>query len=83
MGARHAIVTRGAAGAVLRGDGIRSDVRGRDANPVSTVGAGDAFAALLLARLAATRYYAPAIAAALPEAAEEAARAVERWSALA
>jgi fructokinase len=83
MGARHAIVTRGPGGAVLRGEGISHEVRGREVSAVSTVGAGDAFAALLLARLAASRYYPPVIAAALPEAAEEAARAVERWSALA
>jgi sugar/nucleoside kinase (ribokinase family) len=84
MGARHAVVTRGADGALLRGDGrLRADVRGRPAEAVSTVGAGDAFCGVILARLAATGFYPPAIAAALPEAVEEAARAVERWGALA
>lgn len=83
MGARHVVVTRGAAGAVLRGGGLKADVRGRPASAVSTVGAGDAFCGVVLARLAATGFYPPAIAAALPEAVEEAARAVERWGALA
>jgi fructokinase len=83
MGAQHAIVTRGADGAVLRGGGLKLDVPGRTAQVVSTAGAGDAFCAIVLARLAATDFYGPAIAAALPEAAEEAARAVERWGALA
>ena len=36
----------------------------------------------LLAALGATDFYAAAIAAALPDAAEEAARACERWGAL-
>ena len=82
MGAAHVVVTRGPAGALLRGGGMRMDVPGAPATPVSTVGAGDAFCGVLLARLAQTDFYAPAIAAALPEAVEEAARAVERWGAL-
>jgi fructokinase len=82
MGAGHAVVTRGPRGALLRGGGMRMDVPGAEATPVSTVGAGDAFCGVLLGRLAATGFYPPAIAAALPDAVEEAARAVERWGAL-
>jgi sugar/nucleoside kinase (ribokinase family) len=84
MGAEHAVVTCGADGALLRGAGrLRADVPGRPVRPLSTVGAGDAFCGVLLGRLAATGYYAPAIAAALPDAVAESARAVERWGALA
>ena len=82
-GARHVIVTRGAGGAILRGKGMRVDARSRPAKVLrSTVGAGDAFLGVLIARLGATDYYPSALAAALPEATEEAARACERWGAL-
>jgi fructokinase len=82
MGAGHVVVTRGAQGALLRGGGMKLDIPGAKANPVSTVGAGDAFCGVLLGRLAGTGFYPPAIGAALPEAVREAARAVERWGAL-
>lgn len=82
-GAQHVIVTRGIGGAILRAKGMRLDVR---APPVaqlrSTVGAGDVFLGVLIARLGASDYYSSALAAALPEAAEQAARACERWGAL-
>ena len=82
-GAQHAIVTRGVGGAILRAKGMRLDVR---AHPVqalrSTVGAGDVFVGALIARLGETDYYPSALAAALPDAAAEAARACERWGAL-
>jgi fructokinase len=81
-GARHAIVTRGPEGAVLRGGGLRADVPGVRANVVSTVGAGDTFTGVVIAALARTDFYPAALAAALPEAAEAAARATERWGAL-
>jgi sugar/nucleoside kinase (ribokinase family) len=81
-GAQHAIVTRGVDGAILRGNGLKETVRGRPAQVRSTVGAGDAFLGILLARLGTTDFYPPALAAALPDAAEEAARACERWGAL-
>jgi sugar/nucleoside kinase (ribokinase family) len=81
-GARHAIVTLGARGAILRGKGLRRDVAARPARLVSTVGAGDVFSGVLLAALGKTDFYPPAIAAALPDAAEQAARACERWGAL-
>jgi sugar/nucleoside kinase (ribokinase family) len=82
-GAKHVVVTRGAGGAVLRGGGLRADMPGKPAHAVSTVGAGDAFCSVLVARLAETGYYPPAIHAALRDAVEEAAAAVERWGALA
>jgi sugar/nucleoside kinase (ribokinase family) len=81
-GARHVVVTLGADGALLRGGGLRVDTPGVPARPVDTTGAGDALIGVLLARLGDTGYYPPAIAAALPEAVAEAARATERWGAL-
>lgn len=80
-GARLAVVTLGAEGAVLRGE-ISADVPGIPAEVVSTVGAGDALMGVLLGRLAQAGFYAPAVAAALPAAVAEAARATERWSAI-
>ena len=81
-GAQHVIVTLGAHGAILRAKNLRRDVPARAAKVVSTVGAGDVFTGVLLAALGSTDYYAPAIAAALPDAAEAAAAACERWGAL-
>ena len=81
-GARHAVVTRGAQGAVLRGGGMKLAMPGSPAHPVSTVGAGDVFMGTVIAGLAATRFYPPGIAAALRDAVVEAARATERWGAL-
>jgi sugar/nucleoside kinase (ribokinase family) len=81
-GAEHAIVTLGARGAILRGKGMRFDVGGRPARVRSTVGAGDVFLGVLLAHLGMTDFYPPALAAALPEAARQAALACERWGAL-
>ena len=52
------------------------------ARVVSTIGAGDVFLGVLLAQLGRTDYYPSALAAALPAAAEQAARACERWGAL-
>jgi hypothetical protein len=81
-GAKHAVVTRGAHGAVVRGGGITLDMPGEPAHPISTVGAGDVFMGTVIAGLAATRFYPPAIAAALKDAVVEGARATERWGAL-
>jgi fructokinase len=81
-GARNALVTRGAEGALLRGAGPAVDVAGVPAAPVDTSGAGDTFSGVVLARLAATGYYEPAIGAALGEAVEAAARATEHWGAV-
>jgi sugar/nucleoside kinase (ribokinase family) len=80
-GARLVVLTLGARGVILRGE-LRADVAGRSARVLSTVGAGDVLTGLLLARLALTGFYPPAVAAALPEAVEASARACERWGAL-
>jgi fructokinase len=81
-GARHAVVTRGPHGAVVRGGGMKLDMPGEPAHPISTVGAGDVFMGTVIAGLAATNFYPPAIAAALRDAVVEGARATERWGAL-
>ncbi|MEA2137880.1 MAG: fructokinase [Solirubrobacteraceae bacterium] len=81
-GAQHVVVTLGTRGAILRAKRLRRDVAAAPANVVSTVGAGDVFTGVVLAALAKTDFYGPAIAAALPDAVEQAARACERWGAL-
>ena len=81
-GAQHVIVTRGIGGAILRAKGMRLDVRAQPAHVRSALGAGDVFLGVLIAALGDTDYYPSALAAALPAAAEEAARACERWGAL-
>jgi sugar/nucleoside kinase (ribokinase family) len=82
-GAQHVIVTRGVGGAILRGKRLRLNVGAQPVKALrSTVGAGDVFLGVLIARLGQTDYYPSALAAALPEAAEQAARACERWGAL-
>lgn len=80
-GARMAVVSRGADGAVLRGE-LCGDVPGVRARTLSTMGAGDALTGVLLGRLARTGFYPAAVAAALPDAVAAGARATERWSAL-
>jgi fructokinase len=80
-GARMAIVTLGPDGALLRGE-ARADVPGVPARAISTLGAGDALMGVLLGRLTLAAFYAPAVAAALPEAVEASARATERWGAV-
>jgi fructokinase len=80
-GARMVVITLGAGGAILRGE-LRADVPGVPAKVLSTVGAGDVLTGILLAQLALSEYYPPAVAAALPEAVEASARACERWGAL-
>jgi sugar/nucleoside kinase (ribokinase family) len=82
MGAEHVIVTRGPHGALLRGGRLRQDVPGRPVSPVSTVGAGDAFMGAVIAGLAKTDFYAPAIAASLADAVAEGAAATQRWGAV-
>ncbi len=81
-GAQHVVVTLGARGAILRAPALRRDVAARPAQVLSTLGAGDVFMGVLLAGLGKTDFYPPALAAALPDAVEEAARACERWGAL-
>lgn len=80
-GAEHAIVTLGPRGALLRGGGMRADVPGVAAETVDTTGAGDTLTGILLARLAASAFYPPTLAMALPEAVERAARATEHYGA--
>jgi sugar/nucleoside kinase (ribokinase family) len=81
-GAQNVVVTLGAEGALLRGGrGIDRDVPGVRADVVDTTGAGDALLGTLLAALGASGYYAPALAAALPDAVAAAARVTERWGA--
>lgn len=80
-GAQMVVLTLGAGGAILRGE-LRADEPGAAASVVSTVGAGDVLTGILLARLAATGFYPPAVAAVLPEAVAQAAKACERWAAI-
>jgi fructokinase len=82
-GAQHVVVTLGADGALLRGGGLDRAVRGVPAKPVDATGAGDAVTGVLLAALARTGFYPAALAAMLPDAMTEAARATERYGALA
>ncbi len=81
-GARAAIVTRGADGAVLRG-AARADAPGRPARVVNTTGAGDVLTGTLLAALQHSSYDPEALVEALPEAVAESSRATERWGAVA
>jgi fructokinase len=81
-GARLAIVTKGAEGAVLRGE-VSAEVTGAAASHlVCTMGAGDVFTGVVLSRLAQTDFHPSAAAQALEEAASQAARATERWGAM-
>jgi fructokinase len=80
-GARLVVVSLGAEGAILRGE-LRLDIDGVPADVVSRLGAGDVLSGTLLARLALSDFYVPAVAASLREAVAAAARACERWGAL-
>ena len=80
-GAEHVIVTLGRDGAILRGGGLRLDVPGVSAETVDTTGAGDTLMGVLLARLAASAFYPPTLAMALPEAVSAAARTTEHYGA--
>jgi fructokinase len=75
------VITFGLDGAILRGE-LRLDVDGVAATVVSAAGAGEVLTGVLLARLAATAFYPAAVAASLPEAVAESARASERWGVL-
>jgi fructokinase len=81
-GAEHVVVTLGAEGALLRGGGVDRTVGGVAVTPVDTTGAGDAVTGVLLAALTRTGFYPAALAAMLPDAVAEAARATERYGAL-
>jgi sugar/nucleoside kinase (ribokinase family) len=81
-GARMVVITfRVFEGAILRGE-LRLDVDGVPAAVISKIGAADALVGVLLARLATSAFYPAAVAASLPEAMAEAARACERWGAV-
>jgi fructokinase len=80
-GARLVVLTLGPRGAILRGE-FAAYVAGAGIKPSSTVGAGDVLTGILLARLASTGFYPPAVPAALPEAVEAAGEACRRWGAL-
>ena len=80
-GARIVVVTLGPGGAMVRGE-LRADAAGVPAQVLSTVGAGDALTGVLLGRLGLAGYDLAAVAASLPEAVAESARACERWGAL-
>jgi sugar/nucleoside kinase (ribokinase family) len=80
-GAEMVVITLGSGGAMLRGR-LRVDVPGVPAAPLSTIGAGDTLTGTLLAKLALSGFYPPAVAASLGEAVAGAARACERWGAL-
>jgi sugar/nucleoside kinase (ribokinase family) len=81
-GARNVVITLGAEGAILRGS-FRADVPGVAVSGrlLSTIGAGDALTATLIAQLALAGWYEPAIAVGLRSGLSEAARACERWGA--
>jgi fructokinase len=81
-GARHVVVTMGAQGAILRGGKLDYDVPALAVEPVDTTGAGDVLMGVLLAALADTGFYPPAIAATLPDAVVEAGRSTARWGAV-
>ena len=80
-GARMVVVGLGAEGAILRGE-LRADVDGVAVQVLSAMGAGDVLTGILLAKLALSDFYPSAVAAALPQAVAEAARACERWGAV-
>jgi sugar/nucleoside kinase (ribokinase family) len=80
-GARMVVLSLGPHGAILRGE-LDAEARGPGADVLSTVGAGDVLTGVLLARLAATGFYPPAVAASLPDAVAEAGEACRRWGAL-
>jgi fructokinase len=80
-GAQHAVITLGADGALLRGS-ISADAPGSPADAIDATGAGDVLLGVLLAHLDRTGLYPPALAAALPVAVAEAARATEHWGAV-
>lgn len=80
-GARHVVITLGADGAILRGGHLDRDVPGVPAAVVDTTGAGDTLLGTLVAHLALSDYYGPALAAALPQAVAASARSTEHWGA--
>ena len=83
-GAQHVVVTLGADGALLRGGGLDATCRASPARPVDATGRrATRSPACCSPRLARTGFYPAALAAMLPDAVAEAARATERWGAVA
>jgi sugar/nucleoside kinase (ribokinase family) len=80
-GAELVVITLGSGGAILRG-ARRADAGSRPADVLSTLGAGDVFTGVLLARLALGGFDVSAVAPAMEEAAAAAATACEHWGAL-
>jgi sugar/nucleoside kinase (ribokinase family) len=81
LGARLAVVTLGADGALVRGE-ARADAVGVPARVVDTTGAGDAVTGVLVAALAASGFDPSAAAEALPRAVAVAARSTEAYGAV-
>ncbi|HYA08814.1 MAG TPA: PfkB family carbohydrate kinase [Gaiellaceae bacterium] len=81
LGARLAVVTLGADGALMRG-AARADAAGVPARVVDTTGAGDAVTGVLVAALAASGFDPEAAAEALPRAVAVAARSTEAYGAV-
>lgn len=79
-GARLAVITLGARGAILRGE-LHADAPGHEVDVRSTIGAGDAVTGTLLARLSLAGFYPAAAAAALGEAVAAGELACGRWGA--
>jgi fructokinase len=82
MGARIAVVTRGAGGAVMRGVAA-AEVDGIEVEVTSPLGAGDAFMGALVAALVAAGWDAEGAGDALAPAVEAGARACTHWGAIA
>jgi fructokinase len=81
LGARLALVTRGAEGALLRGDSS-ADAAGVTAKVVDTTGAGDALLGVVVSALLKAEFDPDAAAVALPLAVEIAARSTEGYGAV-
>lgn len=81
LGAKLAVVTLGAEGAVVRG-ACEAEVPAPEIDVVSTLGAGDAFMGTLVAELARLGWDARRADEALPAALAAAAEACTRWAAL-
>jgi fructokinase len=81
LGARVAVVTLGAGGALARGEAL-ADVQGGSARVVDATGAGDVVTGVLIGALAAAAFAPKVIAEALPVAVETASRSTAGWGAV-
>jgi sugar/nucleoside kinase (ribokinase family) len=80
-GAANVVICLEDGAAMLRGR-IRADARARPVDMRSTLGRGAAVTATLIARLATSGFYEPAIAAGLSDAVAAGAEAAEHWGAV-